>query len=156
LTAEQVARLASCGRGVRFAAGTLIFREGGVADALYLLRGGRVALEQHIPGRGAVQVENLVAGDILGLSWLFPDAHWALDARAVEPVEAFRLDAGCVRARMGEDPALGYALAGWLVEQLYLRLMRVRLQRMDVYGGGVIGGEGGGEVGDGRVERAGG
>lgn len=82
-----------------------------------------------------VQVENLGGGDILGLSWLFPDAHWALDARAVEPVEAFVLEAGCVRERMGEDPALGYALTAWLVEQLYLRLMRVRLQRLDVYGG---------------------
>jgi CRP-like cAMP-binding protein len=135
LTAEQVERLASCGREVRLAAGTLIFREGGDAGALYLLRGGRVALEQQIPGRGVVQVENLTGGDILGLSWLFPDAHWALDARAVEPVEAFVLDAACVRARMGEDPALGYALTAWLVEQLYLRLMRVRLQRLDVYGG---------------------
>lgn len=136
LTAEQVERLATCGREVHFAAGVFIFREGGAAEMLYLLREGRVALEQHIPGQGAVQVENLHAGDILGLSWLFPDAHWTLDARTVEPVMAFALEAECVRARMGEDPALGYALSGWLVEQLYLRLMRVRLQRMDVYGGG--------------------
>ncbi len=136
LTAEQVERLASCGRAVRFAPGTFIFREGGAADALYLLRGGRVALEQHIPGQGAVQVENLRAGDILGLSWLFPDAHWTLDARAVEPVDAFALEAGCVRERMGEDPVLGHALAAWLVEQLYHRLMRVRMLRLDLYGGG--------------------
>jgi hypothetical protein len=108
-----------------------------------------------------VQVENLVAGDILGLSWLFPDAHWTLDARAVEPVEAFLLEAGCVRARMEEDPALGYALTAWLVEQLYHRLMRVRLQRVDVYGGVGEPGvgawredRGAGEVGGGWIERA--
>lgn len=133
LTPEQGARLEMCAREVHYPPGAFIFHEGGTADALYLIRSGRVALEQHIPGRGALQVENLKGGDILGLSWLFPDAHWTLDARAVEPTDAYALDAQCVHQAMADDPTLGCALTTWMIEQLYHRLMHVRLQRLDLY-----------------------
>jgi CRP-like cAMP-binding protein len=135
LTPQQVERLLPCAGEVSFPQGSFIFREGGVADAFFLVRTGRVALEQHIPGKGVVQVESLGPGDILGLSWLFPSAVWTLDARCVEPVQAFVFRAGDVRRRMQEDPALGHALATHLVQALYQRLMRVRLQRLDVYRG---------------------
>ena len=133
LADAQVARIASCTRLARFPESAVIFREGGEADALYLILRGRVVLEQHVPGKGDVQLESLSEGDILGLSWLFPGGRWVLEARAVEPTEAFALEAGCVQARMQEDAALGLALAKHLIHQLYQRLERVRLQRLDVY-----------------------
>ena len=42
-----------CARNVRFEAGKYLFREGGPADQLYLVREGRVALEIAAPGAGA-------------------------------------------------------------------------------------------------------
>ncbi len=126
-------KLVECARDARFQEGELIFREGTPADTLFLLQQGRVALEQHIPGRGPLQVEELRAGDILGLSWMFPGEKWTLDARAVEPVEAISLEAACVRNLMQEQAALSLPLATHLIERLYQRLLRVRLQRLDVY-----------------------
>jgi len=136
LSPEQVGSIACASREVSFPAGALLLREGQQADTLYLLRSGRVVLELNVPGRGPTLVETLKAGDILGLSWLFPPYRWHLDARAVEQVEAFALEASCMRGPSPEHPVLEPALAMRLLRQLYDRLERVRLQRLDVYKAG--------------------
>lgn len=136
LSPEQVSAIACGIREVSFPAGALLLREGEQADTLYLLRSGRVALELNVPGRGVTQVETLKAGDILGLSWLFPPYRWHLDARAMEPVEAFALEASCMRGPTPEHPVMEPALAMRLLRHLYDRLERVRLQRLDVYKAG--------------------
>lgn len=136
LSPEQVNSIACNIREQSFPAGALLLREGEQADTLYLLRSGRVALELNVPGKGATLLETLKAGDILGLSWLFPPYRWHLDARAVEPVDVFALDATCMRGPSPEHPVLEPALAMRLLRQLYDRLERVRLQRLDVYKAG--------------------
>lgn len=133
LSPEQVKAIACGVREVSFPAGTLLLREGDEAHTLYLLRTGRVALELNVPGQGPLRLEMLKAGDILGLSWLFPPYRWHLDARAVEPVDAFALDATCLRGPSPEHPVLEPALAMRLLRQLYDRLERVRMQRLDLY-----------------------
>jgi CRP-like cAMP-binding protein len=132
----QVERLLSCAREAEFGENVLIFQEGEEADTLYLLSAGCVALEQHVPGRGVVRLETLRAGDLLGLSWLIPSTHWTLDARCVEPVQAYVLRADCVRECIRQDPVLGVGLLTHVAHALYQRLMRVRLQRLDVYKAG--------------------
>jgi CRP-like cAMP-binding protein len=134
LDSEQRSKLLPCARLVRFPPGATILREDGPADTLYLLGAGHVVLEQHLPGRGNIQLESLVGGDILGLSWMLPRGRWSLDARAVEETLAVALDAACLHALMAEDPGLGLALATELLHHLYRRLERARLQRLDVYG----------------------
>lgn len=133
LAAAHLGRLAQGARVLSFPEGSFLLREGREADTLYLLTHGRVALEVHRPGHDPVQVESLEGGDILGLHWLFPPRRWVLDARVVEPVRAVGLDAAHVRACSDADPALGYAVSLRLLRQLYARLERVRLQRLDVY-----------------------
>lgn len=133
LSEAQRRFLLGCASAVAVQAGALMLREGEEAKALYLLREGQVRLELHLPGRGAVQMESLGAGDILGLSWLFAPYRWQLDARAITPVRALAFDGPCLRARMEEDHDLGYALSRPLLGQLYERLKRVRLQRADLY-----------------------
>lgn len=135
LSAAQVEKLIPCARLQSFQEGAAILREGGEADALYLILGGRVALEQHVPGKGAVQLEQLSGGDILGLSWLFPGGRWTLDGRALDATEVVVLDARGLQAQMNGDAALGLALSRYVIHQLYHRLERVRLQRLDVYRG---------------------
>lgn len=135
LSEAQIGELVACARSSSFPAGAVIFREGGDADALYLILSGRIVLEQHVPGKGGLQLETLTGGDILGLSWLFPGGRWVLDARAVEPAEVLVLDARCVHARMDGDACLGFVISRHVIEQLYRRLERVRLQRLDVYRG---------------------
>jgi CRP/FNR family transcriptional regulator, cyclic AMP receptor protein len=137
LTTAQLERLLPCAREIVFPDDALILREGDVADTLYVLRAGCVALEQHFAGRGVVKVESLCAGDILGLSWLLPAGHWTLDARCQGPVEVIAISADCLRTCMHADQALGLDLLTHVLEALYRRLTRVRLQRLDVYTNGV-------------------
>jgi CRP-like cAMP-binding protein len=133
LSAEQNAVLVGCAKNARFDAGAFLLREGDAADTFFLLRVGEVALELHVPGRGAVQMEKLGPGDVLGLSWLEPPYRVQLDARAVGPVVALVFDGACLRRKMDADPRLGFVLSKRLLAETVKRLQRVRLQRADVY-----------------------
>ena len=133
LSDEFVDRLLTCATEVAYPSGAFVLREGGEADALYLLTDGRVVLEVGGPGRALERVETLCAGELLGLHWLFPPRRWVLDARVVDPVSAIALDAERLRAELDRDPDFGYAITTKLLAQLYERLERVRLQRLDVF-----------------------
>jgi CRP-like cAMP-binding protein len=135
LSPEQARVLVSCVKNARFREGKFLVREGEPADVFYLLRTGRVALEVHVPGRGAVQMENLGPNDMLGLSWLVPPHRAQLDARALEPTVALVFDGACLRGKMDVDPALGYRLTRRILSETYRRLERARLARIDVYKG---------------------
>jgi CRP-like cAMP-binding protein len=131
---DALAVLAGCARNVRFRADQYIFREGGRADWFYLLRRGIVALEMPVPGRGRTLIQTIRAGDILGVSWLFPPYRWHFDARAVTDTGAIAFDAACLRGTCNADPALGYALMLRFAPKLSARLQATRLQLADLYG----------------------
>jgi CRP-like cAMP-binding protein len=132
----QREKLLAGARRERFSPGAFIFHLNGAADAVYLVEQGRVGLEVDEPGRGPTQVEEVRAGDLLGLSWLFPPHRWHLDARAIDAVELTVLPAAHVRALLDTDPALGRTLALRVLGKVYERLVRARLQRLDVYRAG--------------------
>jgi CRP/FNR family cyclic AMP-dependent transcriptional regulator len=136
LDAKFVALVVGCAKNVRFEAGAYLFREGSEADQFYLLRHGRVALEMAAPSGGAVTIQTLGEGDIVGLSWFVPPYRWAYDARALELVRAISLDAVCLRRKLAEDHDLGYEVMQRFVPVLIERLQGTRLQALDVYGAG--------------------
>ncbi|MCI0486872.1 MAG: cyclic nucleotide-binding domain-containing protein [Blastocatellia bacterium] len=123
-----------CASNVRFEAGQYILRYGEEANNFYLIRHGKVALEVFAPNRGAVQIQTLEAGEILGWSWLIPPYRWRFDARAIELTRAIALDAKCLRAKCEEDHDLGYELLKRFAYIIGQRLEATRLQVMDIYG----------------------
>jgi CRP-like cAMP-binding protein len=133
LSDAQVATLAGCAKNTRFRPGELLLREGDPAGTFYLIREGRVSLDTHVPGRAPTRVETVLAGEVAGLSWMFPPARVHLDARALDPVLALALDGACLRAKMEADAALGYALTKRLLACTVQRLERCRMARLDVY-----------------------
>jgi len=134
LEPEQLELIAGCGSNVRFGEGELLFREGDEADTFYVLRHGSVALETFVPARGAVTIETLEAGEVVGWSWLFPPHRWHFDARALSLVRATSFDGACLRGKCESDPALGYALMSRFAQVLIERLQWTRLRLLDVYG----------------------
>lgn len=126
--------VSGCARNVRFEAGQYLFHEGEDADQLYLLRHGRVALESAIPGRGAITIQTLRPGEIVGVSWLFPPYRWSYDAKALELTRAIAMDAKCLRGKCEEDHDLGYEMMKRFVPILVQRLHATRMQILDVYG----------------------
>lgn len=134
LPGDAVALVAGCARNVAVAPGELLLAEGDPANTLYLLRRGRVTLEVHAPGRGAIVIETLGPGQVVGWSWLFPPYAWRLDARATEPVGALELDAECLRSKAEADPAFGYELMKRFASMMLDRLQAARVRLLDLYG----------------------
>jgi len=101
-----------------------------------VLRHGGVALETFVPARGAVVIETIEAGEVVGWSWLFPPYQWHFDARAVSLVRATSFDGVCLRGKCETDPQLGYDLMSRFAQVMIRRLQWTRLRLLDVYGDG--------------------
>lgn len=115
-------------------AGTRLFREGQPADDLYLLVEGRVAIEMHVPGRGAQVVDTVEACETVGWSWLVAPYRWFFDARAVTDVTVVRVDAEALRDLADDDPSFGYALMRQVAAVMLERMQSARARLADVYG----------------------
>ncbi len=126
--------LVGCASNVRFDAGTYIFKEGEEANAFYVIRAGKVALEIFAPQRKPIILGTLGEGEILGWSWLLPPHRWKLHARAVENTRAIALDGKCLRGKCEQNHDLGYELLKRFIQIVERRLETTRLQLLDVYG----------------------
>lgn len=133
LSDPQVAFMSGCMKNVRCPAGSYLFREGQEASDFILLRSGLLSLEVRKPGGGAMQLETVSAGGVLGWSVLFPPHVWHVDCRAVEPALALLFDGECLRNKMAEDVQFAYAVTRRMLFEVHRRLERVRLQQADVY-----------------------
>jgi len=135
LPGDVVELVAGCATNVVVPAGGLLLSEGEPADTLYLLRRGHVSLEVRAPGRGALVIETLGPGSVVGWSWLFPPYRWQFDARANDPVGAISVDAVCLRSKAEADPAFGYELMKRFSSIILSRLQAARIRLLDLYGG---------------------
>ncbi|HCV42338.1 MAG TPA: Crp/Fnr family transcriptional regulator [Bacteroidetes bacterium] len=134
LQPDYLKLITGCASNVRFDGGQYLFREGEEAEKFFIIRHGRIGLEIHAPDRGAITIQTLEAGDILGWSWLVPPYQWRFDAKATELVRAIALDGKCLRTKCEEDHNLGYALLKRFAHIIEQRLEATRLQLLDVYG----------------------
>jgi len=136
LSPEQLETIAGCGQNVQFPEGELLFKDRDPAESFFVLRHGSVALETFVPTRGAVVIETLEAGEVVGWSWLFAPYRWHFDARALSLVRATRFDGACLRGKAESDPKLGYDLMSRFAQVMIRRLQWTRLRLLDVYGDG--------------------
>ncbi|NKY88514.1 Crp/Fnr family transcriptional regulator [Nocardia veterana] len=125
--------LARAGRDVRYPAGHRLISEGGRADRCWLIRSGCVVVDAVVPGRGAVVVQTLGSGDVLGWSWLVPPYRWHFGAVTAEPVAAIEFDSGRLAELADADPKLGYLLTRLLFEALLERLQATRARLLNLY-----------------------
>ena len=51
-------------------------------------------------------------------------------------MRTLELDGPCLRRKCDNDPAFGYDIARRVLQQAHQRLVRSRMQALDVYGGG--------------------
>jgi CRP/FNR family cyclic AMP-dependent transcriptional regulator len=134
LAARHRATLAACAHEEQYGEDALLARWGDVADAFWLIREGRVALELGVPGRGEVTIALAGPGDMIGFSWLCAPYVMHFDVRAISNVAATRFDAAALRGRFASDPVLGYELATRFARLAVARVEAANLQLLDVYG----------------------
>jgi CRP/FNR family transcriptional regulator, cyclic AMP receptor protein len=134
MSQEHLALIAGCAQNKTFEDGSYLMREGDPADTFHVVRRGRVALEIFVPQRGAVTLETVEGGDLVGWSWLTPPFRVHMDARAVGTAHVVAFDAACLRGKADEDPVLGYELMRRFIPVIVERLQATRVRMLDVYG----------------------
>lgn len=132
LEPHDIQLVAGCASNVQFRPGEFIFREGGQADAFYVIKQGKVTVETFVPGRGPITLQTVVPGDVIGWSWLFPPYHWIFDARALDLTSAVKLEAHCLRKLCDDDHDLGYILMERFAHVIMDRLQATRMQLLDL------------------------
>jgi CRP-like cAMP-binding protein len=133
---DDIEFLSGCAKNARFAEGEFLAREGDLADTLFLLRKGTVALAVHIPGRGETQLETLGPGEVLGWSAMFSPHMWHLDVRALTPSLTFAIDGVCLRNKIEGDHSFGFLVTRLMLMRVQARLERARFAQLDVLAAG--------------------
>jgi CRP/FNR family cyclic AMP-dependent transcriptional regulator len=110
LDPTHIESLVQCSRECTIAAGDYLWRQGGHADFFYLIYSGQAALEIAIPHEGILRIENVGEGEVLGWYWLLPSCRWNVDARAITPVHALRVEGKLLRQKCGMDSSLRLAM----------------------------------------------
>jgi len=128
--------LLGCADEIDCEAGAYVFQLGGKAEAFYLLTQGQVALELYGAQRGAITIQTLHPGDLLGWSWLFPPYKWHFDAHVLETAKLIRFDARAFLAACEADHEMGYQIQQRFARIMLDRLQSTRLQLLDIYGTG--------------------
>lgn len=136
LTAQYLKEITECASQVRFDKGQIIFRHGEDAQTFYLIQHGSVTLELFTSDRGAIIIDTLEEGEVLGFSWLFAPHQWQFDAQATSLVRALAIDGTRLLAKCEADPRLGYEMLKRFSQLVLHRLQSTRLQLLDVYGQG--------------------
>ncbi len=129
---EDARSIAAYASEVTFKKDEFIFREGEIADSLYLITYGKVSLELSTAHRGRIIVQTIDEDDVLGVSWVSPPYRWQFDARALMLTRAIRIDAKSLRRLCDEDNALGYRLMKRLIDVIIRRMQAVRLQLLEI------------------------
>lgn len=129
---NYIQAIAGCATNVQFAPGEFLFQEGGEANRFYVIRSGKATVETFVPGRGAITLQTVGPGDVIGWSWLFPPYRWNFDARALDKVRATVFDAKCLRSKCDEDHDLGYFLMERFAHIIMDRLQATRLQLLEM------------------------
>ena len=133
LAPAHVRAVIPCATLVTFSVGRYMFREGQESNVFYAICEGQVAVEVAVPGEGAIGIQILGPGEVLGWSWLVPPHKKRFDARALDEVVAVQFDARCLRTKCEQDPALGYAFLQRTVRILGQRLQASRFKLLDRY-----------------------
>ena len=134
LAADDLMVIAGCGRTHVFEGGTTIAETDQDADVFYVVREGKLRIEQHRDNAPPFPLQTVGSGDVVGWSWLFPPYTWSFDVVALEKTHVLALDGGCLRAKCEKNHSLGFRLMKKFALIMHQRLHAHRLQIMDVYG----------------------
>jgi CRP-like cAMP-binding protein len=126
-------RLFVLGECKTYQAGDRLFTEGQCSADVYLIFHGQVALETTVPGQGALCVQTLGAGELLGWSPVLGLGVMSATARALTPCRVLALNAAHILALAEEDPQFVLEFMRRTAITLARRLNATRLQLLEAY-----------------------
>ena len=118
LSAEQAEALSALGRGRRYATGAALFIERDPADAVLIVRSGRVKLSCVTDGGREAVLGIREPGDLIGEMSAIDDAPHMATARALEPVEVLAVSSDAFVAFLERTPGVALVLVRMLNRRL--------------------------------------
>lgn len=122
LTEEMIEKLLPEIELLRFREGEIIFHCDDDADYFYMLKRGKILLEQRVSEKVTISMGTVKPGYSFGWSALLGDEKFTLDTVCGEPCEVLRIRAKMLLDMIEEDYHMGYRLMHRL-----LRMVRNRL-----------------------------
>ena len=130
LTDKELAEIAKFTKENNHQAGETIVTLGGEADAVYIVKKGRVGVESKIPdvphGRKEIIVATLKDGETFSWSALMKRKVTAT-IRTMEPTKSIEIDASALLGLCEKNPRIGYVIMKNLAQVISSRLTRHRL-----------------------------
>jgi CRP-like cAMP-binding protein len=108
---DMLNRIISITDVLKFEDQEIIFRQGDIAGHFYMVRRGKVLLEQRIAEKITVSVGSIKPGFAFGWSTMIEEGYYTTDAVCAEPCEIFSMRGEKIRALCEKDPYMGYLLS---------------------------------------------
>jgi CRP-like cAMP-binding protein len=105
---EHLEQVASVAEVCDFEEADIVFRDGDLADSVYLVVFGRLVLEVCTPEWGCKQIVTVGPGEMLGWSSLAEHQRMVATARVTEKTRLVRIAVAKLLAICEEDPQFGY------------------------------------------------
>ena len=126
--------LAAMAREYEAPARARLLHEGDETRELSVLLSGRVALTEHVAGRGSVTLMTVEPGDIFGWSALIAPFKATSTVVSLEPVRVVAFDGPRLRLAVRSDCELAAGVYQKVLEALARRMGATRTQLLDLYG----------------------
>ena len=124
LTDEMLEKLIPITELLHFDKREVIFGQGEKSQRFYMLKEGKVILEQKITDKIAVSVSAIKPGNSFGWSAMLDEEEYTIDAVCADPCKVFSLRDDNMKALFEKDHSLGY-----IVSQ---RLLHIIKRRYDI------------------------
>ena len=126
--------IVECASREKFTPGQFLCRDNEEARKFYVIHHGRVAVEIYRARRGAVTIQTLGEGEVLGWLWFDRPYHWHLDAEALDLTRVISLDVASLMERCSRNHDLGYELMRRYAHHLAVQYRVIKSQLADFYG----------------------
>lgn len=134
IPAEYLEHIADLGQMRDYDELDTIFREGEIAQSIYLVVYGNVSLEMCAPAVGCRRILTVGPGDLLSWSALLEQTRLTATARPLTLTRLVQIDAAKLLNLCERHPDFGYELMRRTALALAKRLSGTRMQLLDVYG----------------------
>ena len=124
LTDEMLDKLAPITELQHFDKREIIFRQGQKSQRFYMLKEGKVILEQRITDKIAVSLSAIKPGSSFGWSAMLDGEEYTIDAVCAEACKVFSIREDKINALFEEDHSLGFKMSQ--------RLLHIIKKRYDI------------------------
>jgi CRP-like cAMP-binding protein len=128
-----LAELAGVAREQVIAARSVIFAENAICPDVFIVQTGHVALDMHVPGRGAVRILTVGEGELLGWSAILGDGQMTATATAIDETRLVVISGTRLRELCETNHEIGRHVMQQVAKALSQRLVATRLQLLDLF-----------------------